>query len=272
MMHPRFRLIGGILLLVFSLSILVLACLFRFTGILPRFPALALIIPALAMVLLSVALVCFSIRENSNGRKKDELRRLEELHSLYRSLHGLRHDLKNHLQVASALIRQGQAQQGSEYLDSLEQDIFSLFSTGCLPLDSALTLKELEMRQRQIRFDHQLCHLDSLPIRDYAFCSIISNLLDNAIEAHDRYRGTEPYTIELHIRRVRDMLYIECINPADAASLQTAGGRFLSSKKEEGHGLGIANIESIVSRAQGHSTFTCSNGRFTVILALPCNS
>ena len=233
--------------------------------------ALLLLIPSLLILAASIILILLLRRENSGTRQKAEIQRLDELHSLYNSLHGLRHDLKNHLQVASALIRQGQAQQGSAYLDTIEQDIFSLFSTGCLPLDSALTLKELDMRQHHIRFEHQLCQLSSLPVSDYEFCSIVGNLLDNAIEAHERYTGSDEYIIGLNIRRVRDMLYIECVNPADARLMQTSSGKLISSKSGQGHGLGIANIESIVSRAQGHCSFKCIDGKFTAILALPCN-
>ena len=269
MINHRLRLAGVIISGLLALIITAVDLLFFFRGETVPLPALLLGLCALGILILSLLQVVLILRSHSGRRQKVESQRLDELHSLYTSLHGLRHDLKNHLQVASALIRQGQAQKGSEYLDAIEKDIFSVFSTGCLPLDSELTLKELDMRQKHIRFEHQLCALEAPPISDYELCSIVGNLLDNAIEAHSRYTAAGEYTIVLNIRRVRDMLYIECVNPADPHTLRTSGNRFLSSKAEEGHGLGISSIEAIVSRAQGRASFRCAQGKFSVLLALP---
>lgn len=234
---------------------------------------IALGIFALSMILY-IMMSRLAEREYESRRKAEmlamETQRIEELRSIYASLHGLRHDLKNHLQVASALIQMGSVKEGTEYLGKIDESVFSVFSTGCLALDSQLTLKELEMRHRGIRFDHKLSGLGALPVSDFDLCTIVGNLLDNSIEAIGRHvTPPDDPCVHLKISRVREMLYIECRNPVDLSSIQEKDSRFLSSKRGKGHGLGIQNVERLVQRAQGSSAFYIENGQFIVFISIP---
>ncbi len=209
-------------------------------------------------------------RQKKEYQLEAETHRLEELRSINDSLHRLRHDMKNHIQIAGMLISAGRSQEGAAYLKEADRNIFSIFSTGCLPLDSELTMKELEMRHSGIEFEHDLCGLENAPLSDFDLCAVVGNLLDNAIEAISRLPvPPEKPVIILHIHRVRDMLYIECSNPCDPAAILREGERFLTSKKERGHGLGIRNIQAIAQNAQGFSSFTASDGAFHASLAIP---
>lgn len=120
----------------------------------------------------------------------------------------------------------------------IDARIFSVFSTGCISLDSALTVKELQMRQSGIRFERQLCALEETPIEDTELSTIVMNLLDNAIEAILRHASPpESPLIAFRIQRTREMLLIECRNPVDAATIRRRGERFLTSKSRRGHGV-----------------------------------
>ncbi|MGN1250862.1 MAG: sensor histidine kinase, partial [Candidatus Spyradocola sp.] len=210
------------------------------------------------------------------ARRAEDLRRMEqqrteELNATCASLHSLRHDLKNHLSIARSLIESGRESEGAQYLAGLDERIFSVYDTGCAALDSALTLKELRMRQSQITFRCTLCPLDALPLSDLDLCAVVTNLLDNAIEAIERAPAPpDDPCIEFTIRRVRGMLYIECRNPADPATLRRDGAAFRTAKPDAHHGLGLRSIEAIVQKAHGTASFTCENATFTAFLALPC--
>lgn len=212
-------------------------------------------------------------RERQDEMRKQEEQRLEELKSIYSSLRGLRHDLKNHIQISRMLYESGKTEEGSAYMAEIDQDIFSVFSTGSLAVDSALTMKDLQMRRRNIRFVYALCPLNELPISESEFCSILSNLLDNALEGIARAEGdiTAPI-ITLNISRIRDMLYIYCSNSYDPNTIHIVQNTFLSSKKQPGHGLGINTIEAIVKKAQGTSKFSTESAFFVTEIALPYKS
>jgi sensor histidine kinase regulating citrate/malate metabolism len=103
-------------------------------------------------------------------------------------------------------------------------------------------------------------------------CSVIGNLLDNAREAILRgVSAGSPLdkTIELHIKRVRNMLLIRCKNSYSGHLLRDGNGRFLSSKREGEHGLGLASIEAIVSRVHGNWQIDTDGGMFIVTVGLP---
>lgn len=93
----------------------------------------------------------------------------------------------------------------------IDARIFSVFSTSCISLNSALTVKELQMRQSGIRFERQLCALEETPIEDTELSTIVMNLLDNSIEAILRHASPpESPLIAFRIQRTREMLLIEC--------------------------------------------------------------
>lgn len=199
-----------------------------------------------------------------------EAQRGDELHNLFASLSTLQHDIKHHLHIAAALAKEDNALQSSQYIQEIESCIFSLFSTGCPALDSALTIKELEMHRKGIKFKHELCFLSDLPVRVYEICSIISNLLDNAIEAYKYFpEKTQEYVIELSMRLTRGMLCIRCANPVNIDALNIKDEEFLTTKKGPGHGLGISSIKSIVDDTLGNYSFTVENNNFVAFLAIP---
>lgn len=237
-------------------------------------------IMALSISLLSISLFSTMSRyaervyeaKRAEDQRNMEKQRAEDLNATYASLHSMRHDLKNQLNIVRTLIESGHKAEGVQYLEKIDSRIFSVFSSGCIALDSALTLKELRMRQEKIAFNCELCPLSDIPIGDYELCSIITNLLDNAIEAIQRHESPpkEP-RIDLFIRRVRSMLYIECRNPADPQTIRRQDGVYLTSKSGGNHGLGIKNVEAIVARAHGLASFTCEDRTFIVFISLPCD-
>ncbi len=238
--------------------------------------SMALIISLLSISLFST-MSKYAEREYEAKRAEDlrimEKQRAEDLNATYTSLHSMRHDLKNHLSIVRNLIESGHKTEGIKYLEEIDSQIFSVFSSGCVALDSALTLKELRMRKERIIFNCKLCSLDDIPISDYELCSIITNLLDNAIEVIQRF-DTPPKDpqIDLFIRRVRNMLYIECRNPADPSTIHRQDDTYRTSKSGSNHGIGIKNIQAIVSKSHGLSSFVCKDQVFTAFISLPYNT
>ena len=195
---------------------------------------------------------------------------MEELSQVSDSLHALRHDLLNHLYIASDLMQKGTLDEGKQHLQNIESHILQIFSTGCPALDSALYLKQQEMMHRNIIFQPNIEPLKSLPITTYDLCTIVSNLLDNAIDAADRFpEMPKDYTIKLGIYRSNNMLFVECQNPVWEPSLQMDGEHFVTSKSGKNHGLGIRTIEQILDRLDAQRTFSAENGQFLALMVLP---
>ena len=214
------------------------------------------------------------------SRIEDTEKRMREVTDIYASLHSIRHDLKRHLQTAEQMMDRDV---GKQYLDEVNRELFELFSTGCLSLDALLTVQAMQMKRNGIRFEHDLCSLEGLPLNDVSLCSIIGNLLENAAEAVEKLNASDsdapaenteeasppaPF-VSLQMRRLRSMLFICCKNPYQKQTVHFENGLFLSDKKTPDHGQGMKIIRKLSHEAGGTFTADANNGLFTATVMLP---
>ena len=198
--------------------------------------------------------------------------RLTEVNEMFDTVNQLQHDLRKHVEVAIDLFQNGNTKKAVEYLGSFKDKFPPMFSTGCLSLDSALTLRARLMEEQTISFLPELCNLSKLPLKDIDFCAIIMNLLDNAVEELNRSRGemTERY-VRLQIRWVRGMLLIRCENPCTSLPIPKTKEGFVSRKRASGVGMGIPIIKEIVDEAAGIIQMDQTDGHFIVLISLPAD-
>ena len=199
-------------------------------------------------------------------RQEETEKRMQEVTDIYHSLHMLRHDLKRHLMTAEQMLDR---EEGKRYLQGVEDRLFTLFSTGCLPLDAYLTVESMQLQQKGIRFDHELCSLQDLPVHDVSLCSIIGNLLDNAAEAVERTEDPGNAYISLKMRILRDMLFITCTNPYNEQTVHFKNGLFISDKKGPDHGQGLKIISKLAKELGGTFTADAKDQIFTATVMLP---
>ena len=243
-------------------------------------PLLFLIVCALTLALCLVSLILYRIlcaytekmlRLDYIEQERQEINnRISEINTLFTTVNQLHHDMKKHLDVAMDLTARGEQEKAHEYLLEAAGKLPVMYSTGCLSLDSALTLREKMMSEQNITFLPELCDLSVLPIKDLDFCSIIMNLIDNSVEALNRYREELPERfVKLEIRFVQDMLLIRCTNPCTTVPLKKEKNRFVSSKRLSGFGMGIPIIESIVDEVSGVYEWEQINGYFIAKISIP---
>ena len=111
----------------------------------------------------------------------------KEIKTLIASVSSLRHDYMNHIQVIHGLLNIGETEQASKYVSSLFKDVQAVESIK-LNLDHPgltilLQTKKLTSQNHQIDMD---ITVDSNPfdkIKTIDLINILSNIIDNAIEA-----------------------------------------------------------------------------------------
>ena len=169
------------------------------------------------------------------------------------------------------MLEQGDLKGGFPYLDALEEKTASLFSTGNSALDSVLSVKLVKMQENNIEFRGSGLHYTgSLSLDDYALCSLISNMLDNAIEAlmirkdqpGDRY-------ISLKFSYTAAGLLILCDNPLLGIFPAKTRQSFRSRKNEPSHGIGISIMQKIAEDAGGQLDVTADELQFHVLAFIP---
>lgn len=193
----------------------------------------------------------------------------QEMRMLYARLAEYQHDLKHQHALLKEMISKGQARQAQDYLEQLHKNTLPVqYTTGNLAVDALLSVKGLSIQQAGVHFAYESCPLAEFPMEETAFCAMLGNLLDNAVEAVQRLpRGN--WEIGLKIVRIRDMLCITCVNDANEDSVIRKGSAFLSSKREGKSGYGVESIRRTVQQADGIFTFKCVGGKAIVEITVP---
>lgn len=96
-------------------------------------------------------------------------------------------------------------------------------------------------------------------------CLVVSNLLENALEALQREGGGW-----LRVRSVSTAGYYSLVvGNCCTRPLRSINGRYLSSKAPGRFGIGLSTVQSVARRCGGQAEFTVENGEFRATVFLP---
>lgn len=180
-------------------------------------------------------------------------------------LRKIRHDIKNHLISATSLIDKGEADKARELLREISDSADKLQpalaqSTGNSLIDSIITYKSAVSEMRGIRFEYSLEPLPELGIELADISSVVSNLLDNALEAAGRCSSPQ---IEVRIFVYKEYLSVIVRNTFYQLKREQTG-RLLSDKDDrDSHGLGMEIIRETCERNGGVYRYSANGAWFT---------
>lgn len=209
-----------------------------------------------------------------------EQNQYEQILSSVSELRTLKHDLHDHLDVLSNLIHNNDYTEASTYINEinnmLEQSHYAL-STGNTAIDCIVTNKLNEAKKYEIPVDYTL-HLPSeLPLNDVEVCSLIGNLLNNAIEHCKNLVPSTKRYIQINMKPFNNMLSIAITNSSDGIYKTDATGHLLSRKECENnhgfllpeHGIGLKRVKEIAEKHHGFVQVKPEENRFTVTILIP---
>ena len=240
---------------------------------------MGMVILATGMFILSIlifVLIDNVVRRESDIHEKEiMLGQTEHLNQMYRSLSDERekqkarsHDYKNHLNVMLMLAREGKIDEQIHYIEEqLGKEIqnVDIIDTGNTLINAVLNIKYLEAKEKGIIIPFIADNLKDIKISDSDLVTIITNILDNAIEAVEK---CDDKRIVFKIIKDADTLIIDSTNtykghlPADYDF-----GTTKSDKKN--HGFGLANIKNTVEANNGNCFIDTEGGIFHISITLP---
>ena len=109
-----------------------------------------------------------------------------EIQNMYRQVRGWRHDYRNHIQNMKIQLDEGNYDGLAGYLSELADDldtVDTVIKTGNVMADAILNSKLNVAEKRNIRLHVKATVPEQLPLSDVELCSILGNMLDNAVEA-----------------------------------------------------------------------------------------
>lgn len=167
-----------------------------------------------------------------------------------------RHDLRHHLLMLRELAAQGNLSALIGYLDEYDLTYLTPGETSYCNhyvVDMLLRLYAQRARQQHVQFTVNCSVPDELPVGNVDLCVIISNLLENALEA---CAPLSRVARMVHIGIIYKMsrLTITVDNSFDGL-LQTEQGLFLSRKRSHALGVGLVSVKAVAERYCGNTHF-----------------
>lgn len=180
------------------------------------------------------------------------------------------HEFKNHIDYITALVHENKLEEVKNYLKGYNQEVLvniDLIDTNNATVNSIINSKYLEAREKGIAFVVKVNDLSELKIKDVDIVLILSNMLNNAIEACEKCTNG---VIRLKFMMEQCQTIISVVNNMVDEPIATAN-TFLTSKTEdvELHGIGIVNIKETVERYGGSCVIKYDDNTFRFVIFIP---
>ncbi len=187
----------------------------------------------------------------------------------YDKLRKREHEHKNHISFITALAKDNKYQELNEYLNEYNKSYIQqmdLIDTNNTTINAILNLKYQEAKNKGIVFVIKINDLSDLNIKDDDLVIILSNLLNNAIEASEK--SNKP-TIKLKFIKEQKQIIISVINTISVEPV-TDNSNYITTKTTSPHlhGIGIDNIKESVSKYGGTCVIKHDklNFQFTILI------
>jgi sensor histidine kinase regulating citrate/malate metabolism len=108
-----------------------------------------------------------------------------------------------------------------------------------------------------------------LPLTETEQCSLLGNILDNALEACSKIENITQRWITLLICRNSDEWQIDCQNSYAQKPILSCGQLVTTKKDSENHGIGTKAMQSIIKKHNGTCSYDVTDDKFEVCITIP---
>ncbi len=186
-----------------------------------------------------------------------------EMNEKNTELRRFRHDTKNLLLVLHSLISEKKYDQADEYISKIQETMDSTkakaFDTGNFIADALLESKARVAAESGVSITVD-GFIPASKVEDVNLVILISNLLDNAIEAARQVEGKRYIEIRSILKK---NIWVLSVKNSCAKDVTIIRNRIETTKhNKESHGFGLTNIESITHKYNGNLKLECENKVF----------
>jgi len=223
----------------------------------------------------------YRMRQAVENRAESVYRMLEVQRAYYpvikekeQEVRAARHDLRHQITVIRQLVSEGDVEKLKEYINVLEdKSVKPVQENYCKHYIVNMLLRMYAglARQRETAFNVRAYLPETIPVDDIDLCVILSNLLENALEASGRI-PPEERSVSVSIGLERDRLGILIKNRFNGY-LRVRNNRFLSAKQTGREGVGLVSVRAICKGYDGSADFYGDgSGVFHSEIILPVKS
>lgn len=182
----------------------------------------------------------------------------------------LKHNLKNNLIVLSDMIENEKTKEAIDLIKDIVEfhklDV-KIANTGNVTIDSILNYNIARMQELGVKYNLNLSVPYDIDIDSIYLVTILSNAIDNALDALEKIDEKERYII-IDIKYKKGILFIMIENPYKS-QINIENNRIKTSKKnKENHGIGLKSIEEMVEKRNGTMTIESTNEIFKIKITI----
>jgi sensor histidine kinase regulating citrate/malate metabolism len=192
-----------------------------------------------------------------------------EIQNMYRQMQEWRHDYRNHIQNMKTRL-DGDQGELEQYLDDLADELTQAdtsIKTGNVMADAVLNSKLSIAEQKGVQLNIKAHIPKGVAMTDVELCSVLGNILDNAIEACEKLPCDKRF-LRVYIDKFKGQFYLSVQN--SSPSVQRDKGIFCTTKAGT-HGFGLFRIDRIAKKYGGYVNRQYEEGVFATELLLPLN-
>lgn len=179
-----------------------------------------------------------------------------------------RHDMRHHLLLLDGLLSGGNIEQAQEFIKAGMADLDSFTPKKFCENETVnLLCSSYDSKAQRIgvRLEIKAILPKNIPLTDTELCSVISNGLENALQAVSHPDVPDKW-VEFYCEVKQNKLFIQMKNPYAG---QVVIRDELPVSDQEGHGYGCYSIQTITQRNGGLCSFEAKDGLFSLRLSFP---
>lgn len=198
------------------------------------------------------------------------------LNEMYKGAARGMHDYKNHILVIRELMATKSYDEAEVFVntlcDNLKKENFAQTYTGVEIVDAVLNVKQNEGTKNNIKTDIRASYPHNCGIVSVDICTILGNLLDNAIEACAKVEPKEKRHINVRISYTENIVMIKIENTVSENPFLSKTPLATTKKDRKSHGLGISIVKKTTEKYHGDLKQICEHGVFVSKVILYSNS
>ena len=198
-----------------------------------------------------------------------EQQRASALLDSYTAQRRLTHEFTNHTDALALLLQQGDYEGAKAYLSTLTKTIAAnttIMNTHNPLLDALLSKKYEEASRKGVMVYFDLPDLRDMPMGQTDLVIVLSNLLNNAIEAAAQ---ADPPEVYVRMRKSEDEVVLSVRNRVKKDLNLVDGQLPRISQKGAGHGFGLWNVRDVLKKYGGEYTISCRECWFRFTCTIP---
>jgi signal transduction histidine kinase len=183
----------------------------------------------------------------------------------------IKHDMANHLTSIRKLLNERQLEDAESYLDEYLSGTVSTLNrtiTGRSSVDALLSEKIGLAEREGIVIEMRAAKLADVQINAVHLNIILSNMLDNAIEACRKLQEVSAHYIVLGLKTEYGKLYIRVSNSSLPVETLNDGLPMTDKSDKTRHGLGLHTVKRLAEQYEGSLLCSYSYGEFIAFVQM----